>query len=270
MANGMRRCGIDPKLYIPWAFVLSGPPGTGKTTTARKVGKLFYGMGFLSPNEVVMCSVTNLVNQYLGRTGPKVVRQFELGLGIVLFFDEAYRLAADSYHKDAVGEIVDTMMNSRYARNMVVILAIYSGEMETLLSTNPGLRSRFPTISEFPPMTLENCLYLLSKLLAKLNISMSKAITEHGGRDNTSILGILEALTSTGGWASGRDIASMTRLTAEHVFPNVSESEEVREPGTLQISFDDLVACLMAMLKQKGATWSLAMGNDNYPELTGR
>ncbi|PCD34774.1 hypothetical protein AU210_007371 [Fusarium oxysporum f. sp. radicis-cucumerinum] len=148
MANGMRRYGLDPKPHIPWAFVFKGPPGTGKTSTARKVGKLFYDIGFLSSDEVVTCSVTNLTGELSGHTGPKVINQFELGLGKVLFIDEAYRLIGDSFHKEAIGELVDVMTKPRYAHNMVVILAGYSDEMEELLMLNPGLRSRFPTVLE--------------------------------------------------------------------------------------------------------------------------
>ncbi|KAK2478877.1 hypothetical protein H9L39_08251 [Fusarium oxysporum f. sp. albedinis] len=148
MANGMRRYGLDPKPHIPWAFVFKGPPGTGKTSTARKVGKLFYDIGFLSSDEVVTCSVTNLTGELSGHTGPKVINQFELGLGKVLFIDEAYRLIGDSFHKEAIGELVDVMTKPRYAHNIVVILAGYSDEMEELLMLNPGLRSRFPTVLE--------------------------------------------------------------------------------------------------------------------------
>ncbi|KAI1057219.1 hypothetical protein LB507_002226 [Fusarium sp. FIESC RH6] len=254
MSNGMRRCGIDPKSYIPWAFVFSGPPGTGKTSTARKVGKLFYDMGFISLDEVVSCSVTDLIGQHLGTTGPKVISQFEQGLGKVLFIDEAYRLVGDSYHKDAIGEIVDTMTNPRFARNMVVILAGYGDEMETLISTNPGLRSRFPTIIEFPHMAPEDCLCLLSRLLAKLNIRLSYSVTKSGSANDT-IIGMLRALTGTKGWASGRDIENLSRTITERVFTKMGDSEEVGEPGALEISFDELVDCLEAMLKQKGGRY---------------
>ncbi|CAG7559687.1 unnamed protein product [Fusarium equiseti] len=252
MANGMRRCGIDPKSYIPWAFVFSGPPGTGKTSTARKVGRLFYDMGFISSDEVVTCSVTDLIGQYIGSTGPKVISQFEQGLGKVLFIDEAYRLVGDSYHKDAIGEIVDTMTNPRFARNMVVILAGYGDEMETLLSTNPGLRSRFPTIIEFPHMAPEDCLCLLTRLLAKLNIRLSSSVTASGSANDT-IIGMLRVLTGTKGWASGRDVENLSRTITERVFTKVGDSEDASEPGALEVSFDELVDCLEAMLKQKGA-----------------
>ncbi|KAJ4127593.1 hypothetical protein BFJ63_vAg16761 [Fusarium oxysporum f. sp. narcissi] len=208
MANGMRRYGLDPKPHIPWAFVFKGPPGTGKTSTARKVGKLFYDIGFLSSDEVVTCSVTNLTGELSRHTGPRVINQFELGLGKVLFIDEAYRLIDDSFHKEAIGELVDVMTKPRYAHNMVVILAGHSDEMEELLMLNPGLRSRFPTVLEFPQMAPEECLKLLEKLLSKLNISLSISTT---GEHKVAVLDVLKQLIDSKGWASGRDVKALSQ-----------------------------------------------------------
>jgi hypothetical protein len=97
---------------------------------------------------------------------------------------------------------------------MVIVLARYGGEVETFLGTNPGLRSRFPTIIKFPYIAPKYYLHLL-KLLAKLNISMSKSITEHGGQDKTTILSILEVLIGIEGWTSGRNIKNLSRIIAE-------------------------------------------------------
>ncbi|CAG2002902.1 unnamed protein product [Fusarium graminearum] len=268
MADGMRRCGVDPKSFIPWTFIFSGPPGTGKTTTARKVGRLFYDMGFISSSTVVTCSVTNLIGRYIGHTGPKVIDQFERGLGKVLFVDEAYRLVGDSFHQDAVGEIVDAMTNPRYAHNMVIILAGYSTEIETLLEANPGLRSRFRTIINFPHMSPEHCLHLLSKLLAKVNIGIPKLAIQPNTQENTMLIRALTQLTATKGWASGRDIETLSEKIAGHVFTKVGESDNVYEPGTLQVSFEELMDSLGAMVKERGAIWTTE--GKNYLEQTKR
>ncbi|RKK48842.1 hypothetical protein BFJ66_g7388 [Fusarium oxysporum f. sp. cepae] len=249
MANGMRRYGLDPKPHIPWAFVFKGPPGTGKTSTARKVGKLFYDIGFLSSDEVVTCSVTNLTGERSGHTGPKVINQFELGLGKVLFIDEAYRLIGDSFHKEAIGELVDVMTKPRYAHNMVVILAGYSDEMEELLMVNPGLRSRFPMVLEFPQMAPEECLKLLEKLLSKLNISLSISTTrEH----KAAVLDVLNQLIDIKGWASGRDIKTLSQAIIELVFTKAGEAEEISGSEGLCVSYKELMDCLEAMLKHRG------------------
>ena len=78
--------------------------GTGKTTTARKLGQVYYDMGFLSSKEVVECSATDLVGQYVGQTGPKTKGIFEKALGKVLFIDEAYRLSEGHFAKEAMDE----------------------------------------------------------------------------------------------------------------------------------------------------------------------
>ncbi|WKT45181.1 CbxX/CfxQ [Fusarium oxysporum f. sp. vasinfectum] len=247
MANGMRRYGLDPKPHIPWAFVFKGPPGTGKTgSTARKVGKLFYDIGFLSSDEVVTCSVTNLTGEFLGHTGPKVINQFKLGLGKVLFIDEAYRLIGDSFHKEAIGELVDVMTKPRYAHNMVDILAGYSNEMEELLMVNPGLRSRFPTVLEFPQMAPEECLKLLDKLLSKLNISLSISTT---GEHKAAVLDVLKQLIDSKGWASGRDVKTLSQAIIELVFTKAGEAEEISGSEGLCVSYKELMDYLEAIIE---------------------
>ncbi|KAH7224184.1 hypothetical protein BKA60DRAFT_667905 [Fusarium oxysporum] len=227
MANGMRRYGLDPKPHIPWAFVFKGPPGTGKTNLLRHES----------------------TGEFSGHTGPKVINQFELGLGKVLFIDEAYRLIGDSFHKEAIGELVDVMTKPRYAHNMVVILAGYSDEMEELLMVNPGLRSRFPTVLEFPQMAPEECLKLLEKLLSKLNISLSTSTT---GQHKAAVLDVLKKLVDSKGWASGRDVETLSQAIIELVFTKEGEAEEISGSEGLCVSFKELMDCLEAMLKHRG------------------
>src|SRR6266480_1793477 len=95
----------DVKENIPFNFLFRGPPGTGKTTTAKKMGKVFYDMGFLSKAEVVECSATDLIGQYVGQTGPKVQQLLDNALGKVLFIDEAYRLAGGHFAQEAMDEL---------------------------------------------------------------------------------------------------------------------------------------------------------------------
>ncbi|GLB05448.1 hypothetical protein AtubIFM57258_000734 [Aspergillus tubingensis] len=167
VSSGMRSQGIDPRPYIPFAFVFKGPPGTGKTTTARILGDIFYEMGFLSTSEVIDCSATDLIGEYVGQTGPKVINLLERALGKVLFIDGAYRLAGkstgncSSFANEAVGELVDCMTKPRYSRKLVIVLAGYSDDMDRLLHMNTGLRSRFPTDIVFPSMSPAHCLEYL-------------------------------------------------------------------------------------------------------------
>ncbi|CAH0027765.1 unnamed protein product [Clonostachys rhizophaga] len=253
MADGMRLFDVDPRPHIPWAFVFKGPPGTGKTTTARKVGKLFYDMGFLSADEVIVCSVSDLIGEYSGQTGPKVLAQFEQGLGKVLFIDEAYRLqgGCSSFHNEAIGELVDIMTKPRYVGNMVVILAGYGDDMENLLASNQGLRSRFPTHIVFPHMTPGHCLQHLKHTLSKLNITFCDDNIE----DSTSAKGDIVAeafrqLIRTKGWANGRDVETVAKNIIGFVFMKAAEEKASGKPS-LSVSFPDLVRFLLEMLRER-------------------
>src|SRR5215471_16271818 len=95
--------------------------GTGKTTTARKMGQVYFDMGFLSSTEVIECSVSDLVGQYVGQTGPKTRQVFEKALGRVLFIDEAYRLSEGHFAKEAIDELVGTLTQEKFKSKVVVI-----------------------------------------------------------------------------------------------------------------------------------------------------
>ncbi|KAI0902726.1 P-loop containing nucleoside triphosphate hydrolase protein [Ustulina deusta] len=113
----------DPREMIPFTFLFCGPPGTVKTTTANRMGKVFYDMGFLAAKDVIECSATDLIGEYVGHTGPKTKRIFDTSLGRVLFLDEAYKLAEGPYGKEAMVEIVNNLAKDNYRNKLVVILA---------------------------------------------------------------------------------------------------------------------------------------------------
>ncbi|KAJ0303615.1 hypothetical protein Brms1b_011588 [Colletotrichum noveboracense] len=238
LVDGMRLHDIDPKPHVPWAFIFKGPPGTGKTSTARKIGRLYYDMGLLSTDEVVTCSVTDIVGEYVGQTGPKVLNTLETGLGKVLFIDEAYRLATgtngtsgSNFHMEAVGELVDAMTQPRYRNNMVIILAGYTREMECLLQTNPGLRSRFPEHITFEPMAPHACLQYLKNQLHKLRIGIVE------GDDSSEIVhDLFESLSLTTGWASGRDVETLARRIISSVYMQQGKFGKKGAVGSLQVS----------------------------------
>ncbi|KAJ4250924.1 hypothetical protein NW762_011574 [Fusarium torreyae] len=252
IANGMRRHNIDPRPHIPSSFIFKGPPGTGKTSAAKEVGTIFYDLGFLSSDEVVVCSVTDLVGQYTGQTGPKVRKLFERGLGKVLFIDEAYQLnGGDStFHQEAVGEIVDIMTKPKYAGNMVVILAGYDDDMERLLRTNSGLRSRFPTIVNFTSMTPEHCLKHLIQCLDKLKIQILDPTADQDQR--AGVLEVFERLRETGEWANGRDVETLAQRIIGHVFVKEAEIEDGSEGSELVVSFGEVREYLEMMLEERG------------------
>ncbi|MCF6137248.1 AAA family ATPase [Pseudalkalibacillus berkeleyi] len=130
-------------------MVLTGDPGTGKTTIARLLANLFYDLGLLEKSEVTEVDRSQLVGSYVGQTEENTMSAVQKAVGGVLFIDEAYTLKRDGasgndYGQTAIDTLVSAMTNSEYAGKFAVILAGYPEEMRQFLQMNPGLQSRFP------------------------------------------------------------------------------------------------------------------------------
>ncbi|KAK3393966.1 P-loop containing nucleoside triphosphate hydrolase protein, partial [Podospora didyma] len=262
MAARMRARGRDPKTLIPFSYVFKGPPGTGKTHTARIVGQIFYDMGFLSTTEVVECSASNLIGKYCGHTAPKVVDLFERGLGKVVFIDEAYRLSPSgggghnkSFEEEAIGEIVDCMTKPQFYRKLVVVLAGYDHDMEDLMKVNAGLRSRFATDIVFPCMTpVRSRMHLLS-LLENEDIEVWDAV-EQTAEEKEVVLKLFHRLGKTPGWANARDVKTLAGQVTIRAYTKGGGAGDDNDDGTaeggkLRISTKDLVVSMKEMLKQR-------------------
>ncbi|MEU8136729.1 AAA family ATPase [Streptodolium elevatio] len=141
---------VAPKRH----FVFSGPSGTGKTTVARLLGRVFHALGLLETDRLVEAQRADLVGEYLGQTAVKTGELVDSALGGVLFIDEAYALAGNGYAKgDAYGDEAVQVLLKRAEDDrdrLVIVLAGYPEGMDRLLTSNPGLTSRFTARVEFP------------------------------------------------------------------------------------------------------------------------
>ena len=132
-------------------LVFTGNPGTGKTTVARLVADLYKALGILKKGHVVEADCSKLIAAYIGQTPIKTQRLCEEARGGVLFIDEAYGLTAhqhQGYGPEAIETLLKFMEDNR--GDIVVIVAGYPKEMQGFLDANPGLRSRFDVVIDFP------------------------------------------------------------------------------------------------------------------------
>ena len=160
-------------------MIFTGNPGTGKTTIARLVARYLKAIGALKGGQLVEVTRADLVGRYTGHTAPLTNSVIESALGGVLFIDEAYSLyrgEQDSFGLEAIDTLVKGMEDHR--DELVVILAGYTREMETFLTANSGLASRFPNRIEFPDYTAAELLQITHVQAKNKGYTLAEACTE--------------------------------------------------------------------------------------------
>lgn len=162
-----------PLSDISLHMVFSGPPGTGKTEVARKVGRMLKAIGLLERGHCVEVDRSQMVAAYLGQTAKLVVEKIKDAKGGVLFIDEAYTLSGggktaqggDSYGQEAVDTLLKLMEDNR--GQLVVIAAGYTSEMRRFVESNPGLKSRFSRFIEFSSYSADELFQILQGMIEK-------------------------------------------------------------------------------------------------------
>ena len=172
VARVRRRNGLNAVAPSPH-LVFTGNPGTGKTTVARHIGRIYKQLGLLSSGHVVEVDRSQLVGGYIGQTAIKTREALDSARGGVLFIDEAYSLARDhanDYGHEAIETILAYMENNR--GNIVVVVAGYPAEMKTFMTMNPGLASRFDYSLAFPDYSNDELSVIFERLAAEFDYQL--------------------------------------------------------------------------------------------------
>ncbi|WP_082680806.1 type VII secretion AAA-ATPase EccA [Mycolicibacterium novocastrense] len=207
-------------------LVFAGPPGTGKTTIARVVAKIYCGLGILKKETVREVHRADLIGQHIGETEAKTNAIIDSALDGVLFLDEAYALVSTGAKNDfglvAIDTLLARMENDR--ERLVVIVAGYRKDLDAFLDTNEGLRSRFTRSIEFPSYTPHELVEIAVRMAEKRDSVFEPAALAH----MESLFGQLAAATTpdaTGVERRNLDIAGNGRFVRNLV----ERSEEERE-----------------------------------------
>ncbi|MFS0751757.1 stage V sporulation protein K [Oceanobacillus sp. 1P07AA] len=163
----------DSKQVLHMLF--KGNPGTGKTTVARKLAKIYHEMNILSKGHFIEAERADLVGEYIGQTAQKTRSIIQRAMGGVLFIDEAYSLSRGG-EKDFGKEAIDTLVKHMedQHQDLVLILAGYPYEMERFLTFNPGLESRFPFILEFDDYDVEELMEIAKRMVDEREYKFSR------------------------------------------------------------------------------------------------
>lgn len=221
---------------ISYHCVFTGNPGTGKTTVARIIAGIYKKLGILKIGHLVETDRSGLVAEYLGQTAVKTNELIDSALDGVLFIDEAYSLSDDndSYGKEAIATLLKRMEDDR--SRLVVILAGYTENMKTFISSNPGLESRFNRYIQFSDYSIEELKEIFVSLAKKNDYAVSELA-----------LGSLEALISKAYVAKGENFGNARFV--RNIFEKAIANQAGRLSWIQSVSHTDLITILPEDIK---------------------
>ncbi|KAF4126145.1 AAA+-type ATPase, SpoVK/Ycf46/Vps4 family [Geosmithia morbida] len=262
MVCGMRLRGVDAEPFIPFTLIFKGPPGTGKTSTARMMGEFYRNLGLLPTSKVVEMSATDMVGLYVGNTGPKTRDLLEKSLGKVLIIDEAYMLAesqsgsgASEFTKEAIAELVYCLTKPEFERKLVVILAGNEKEMDKLLDGNPGLRSRFSTHITFPSLSTWQYLEQLRRYLRRVGIVMEPTAEMDGAARKALCEGLTKMMNEKT-WGGSRSVQDMGMAIMRCVFGKYAHTGDKGDMKPLTCREVMRMLVESRLMKAESPTWS--------------
>ena len=219
-------------------LVFTGNPGTGKTTVARILARLYQQIGVLSKGQLVECDRSGLVAGYVGQTAVKTQKKIEEAMGGVLFIDEAYSLArSGSGGNDFGQEAIDTLLKAMedQREDFVVIVAGYTEPMETFIQSNPGLKSRFNKFIEFPDYTVDELLQIFD-----LNCRKYEYTPDPEARDQVKTLLMLKKAQTPENYANAREVRNLFETIITNQARRIAALENPSVEDMQRITLEDL------------------------------
>lgn len=242
-------------------LVFTGNPGTGKTTVARILAKLYKQIGVLSKGQLVEVDRSGLVAGYVGQTALKTQEQIQSALGGVLFIDEAYALASktDDFGQEAIDTILKAMEDHR--DDLIVIVAGYTEPMERFINSNPGLKSRFNKYIEFPDYTTDELIRIFD-----LNCKKYDYIIEDETRAHVREKIALMKLQSLENFANARSVRNLFEEIITNQAGRVAAMKDPTLEDLKKITNDDLIDTEEENINARVLADTIAAGAVNVAE----
>lgn len=225
------------KIPITLHSVFCGSPGTGKTTVARLIGKIYKQLGILKKGHLIETDRSEIVSGYIGQTAIRVDKLVESALDGVLFIDEAYTLKPVDSGKDFGQEAIDTLLKRMedYRNRLVVIVAGYNDEMKRFIASNPGLQSRFTRYFHFEDYQPEELLSIFEKNCSSYNYQL-EAESEQILLDRLSEC----YLNRDKSFGNGRLVRNLFEKTVEKQANRLSKSSHLDREQMMKILPEDI------------------------------
>jgi AAA+ superfamily predicted ATPase len=231
----MRKDGGLKSVPVSLHLVFTGNPGTGKTTVARILARIYKQIGVLSTGQLVEVDRSGLVAGYVGQTAIKTSKKIEEAKGGILFIDEAYSLARkdDTFGQEAIDTILKAMEDNR--EDFVVIVAGYTGPMENFINSNPGLKSRFNKYIEFPDYTIDELMGIFDMNCKKYDYEADEEI-----RAQIRAMIVQRKLGALENYANARDVRNLFEEIITNQARRVAVMESPTQEDMKKILLEDL------------------------------